>query len=173
MRFLSMLYSYITAPFRLLSKFLTELLKLVIEVFLPDPMKETTVIVSLYALLKDIRDPCNIDFSTVDKDILDRLIYPDAIKLPISQAPYIWARKMSLLQKLKEECSESTTMDMVREYAEEFYRGIPYYLRTNVRRQDTILAFERVICLTCNVPACVVNNTTPEYVQFHPMRRAS
>lgn len=165
MRLFSMLYNALTSPFRLAFKF-------IIEMALPDPSKETIVIVSLYAILKDISDPCALDFNKIDKEILDRLIVPEAIKLPILCAPYIWSNKLGLLLKLRTECSQSTTMEMVKDYADEIYRAIPFYLRYNARKQDTMLAIERIICLTCNVPTCVVNNTTPDSFQFHSIRRA-
>lgn len=165
MRLFSMLYNCLMSPFRLALKFL-------VEMALPDAIKETMVIVSLYAILKDIKDPCELDFKMIDKEILDRLIVPEAIKLPILIAPYIWERKLPLLIKLRTECSQNTTIEMVKEYADEIYRSIPFYLRYNARKLDTMLAIERIICITCNVPACVVENTTPESFQFHSVRRA-
>jgi hypothetical protein len=165
MHFLTPIYNFLTSPFRLLFKFL-------IEMALPDPIKETIVIVSLYAILKDINDPCVLDFNKIDKEILDRLIVPEAIKLPILCAPYIWSKRLTLLLKLKTECSQDTSLEDIKEYADDIYRSIPFYLRYNARKIDTIMAIERVICLTCNVPACVVADTTPQNTQYHSVRGA-
>jgi hypothetical protein len=162
MHLLNSAYNYFTSPFRLLFKFL-------IEVTLPDPSKENIVIVSLYAILKDIKDPCNLDFSTVDKEILDQLIVLEAIRIPILCAPYIWAKKLTMLANLKTECNSETTLEQVKMYADEIYRAIPFYLRYNARKADTLMAIERVICLTCNVPACVVADTTPQNTQYRTM----
>lgn len=163
MRILSYLYNFITYPFRLLFKFL-------IEMTLPDPTKENIVIFSLYAILKDIKDPCALDFSNIDKEILDRLIVPEAIRLPILFAPYIWAKQLPLLLKLRAGTNADITEEKLSEYADTIYRSIPFYLRYNARKQDTIMAIERVICITCSVPVCVANTTTPQNTQFHSVR---
>lgn len=133
-------------PFKLLFKVL-------IELILPESSKETIVLASLYALLRDITDPCTVDISTLDKEILDLLIIPDAIKLPILCAPYIWGNNISYIHEIKRDlANEGAGLKPITPYAKELYVRIPFYLRYSARKADIISSLENIIRITCKVP---------------------